>query len=340
MKGKMILSLLLFLALFLIPFLSLGAKIPDKTGTSSGRKQQTVSSAASRAAPVPKGTSQFKILDTKSGKIITVDDRSFLYGAIATEMSPDAQPEALKAQAVAAYTYYSRLRSQQKQKPTSSLNGADFSADTQNWKIYVTKEQMQERWGQNFDTYYSNLTKVIDAVYGQVLKSDNELADATYYAISSGNTEASEDVWGNKIKYLVPVASPGDLFASGYQTTAAMTADQFKAAAMKAAPKANLSGDASAWVGAVTRSPSGAVKSIQIGGSAINGNDARTAFGLRSSNFTVSYTNGSFTFVVKGYGHGVGMSQVGAEYMAAQGSTYQQILAWYYPTTKLTAINA
>ncbi|MDF2632226.1 MAG: spoIID [Caproiciproducens sp.] len=338
MKGKAMLALLLFLIMFLVPLLSLGAKIPDKTGTSS-KRQQASSTGISSTAPAVQNSSQFKILDTKSGKTITADDRSFLYGAIATEMSPDAQPEALKAQGVAAYTYYSRLRKQQKQNPTPSLNGADFSADTQGWQIYVTKAQMQERWGKNFDTYYNNLTTVVNAVYGQVIKSDNDLADATYYAISSGNTETSEDIWGGKLKYLVSVASPGDVFAGGYQTTVTMTADQFKAAALKSAAKVNLNGDAASYVGEIKRTASGSVKSIQIGGASITGSDARTAFGLRSANFTLTYANGVFTFVVKGYGHGVGMSQVGAEYMAAQGSTYQQILAWYYPTTTLTTIS-
>ncbi len=338
MKGKAMLALLLFLIMFLVPLLSLGAKIPDKTGTSS-KRQQASSGGVSSTTPAVQNSSQFKILDTKSNKTITADDRSFLFGAIATEMSPDAPQEALKAQGVAAYTYYSRLRKQQKQNPTPSLNGADFSADTQGWQIYVTKAQMQERWGKNFDTYYNNLTTVVNAVYGQVIKSDNDLADATYYAISSGNTETSEDIWGGKLKYLVSVASPGDVFAGGYQTTVTMTADQFKAAVLKSEPKANLSGDAATWVGEIKRTASGSVKSVQVGGASITGNDARTALGLRSANFTLTYANGVFTFVVKGYGHGVGMSQVGAEYMAGQGSTYKQILAWYYPTTTLTTIN-
>lgn len=334
MKGKVVLALILFLIMILVPFLSMGAKISDKTSASS-RQNQSSSSAGNSAAPLVQSTSQFKILDTKSGKIVTVDDHSFLYGAIVTEMSPDAPPEALKAQGVAAYTYYSRLREQQKQNRASTLNGADFSADTQGWQIYVTNEQMKERWGNLFDTYYNKLTPVVDAIYGQVLKSDGDLADTTYYAISSGNTEASEDIWGGKRSYLVSVASPGDIFAGGYQTTVTMTADQFRTAVLKSVPKANLSGNAATWVGEIKRTTSGSVKSVQIGGATVTGNDARNAFGLRSANFTATYSGGSFTLVVKGYGHGVGMSQVGAEYMAAQGSTYQQILAWYYPTTTL-----
>jgi stage II sporulation protein D len=341
MKGKIMLCVLLFLIMFFIPFLSVGAKIPDKTGPapqqSQQQKTQLQSSTGQQQSAVKQtqAKTSFKILDTSSGKTITVDDRTFLYGAIASEMSPTAPPEALKAQGVAAYTYYSRTR---EKKEASAPNEAHFTADTQKWQIYVTKEQMQERWGSNFDTYYSKLDSVVSAIYGQVLKSDGELIDATYYAISSGKTETSEDIWGGKRSYLVSVASPGDVFSGGYQTTAVLTADQFKAAVQKAVPKANLGGDAKTWVGASKRTDSGSVESIVIGGETVTGNAARSVFGLRSANFTVAYSGGSFTFTVKGYGHGVGMSQAGAEYMANQGATYQQILAWYYPTTTLASL--
>lgn len=343
MKGKAILASLLFLLMFLAPLLSLGAKIPDKTGSGSQSKSQSQSQPQSHTQDstpqIQQTGSGFKIFDTISGKVIAADDRSFLYGAIAAEMSPSAPAEALKAQGVAAYTYYSHLRAQQKLSPNSSLNGADFSANTQNWQIYVTKEQMQSRWGSEFDANYNKLTQVVNAIYGQTLKSGGELIDATYFAISSGKTETSEDIWGGKRSYLVSVASPGDVFAGGYQTTVTLTADQFKTAALKAAPKANLGGDAAAWIGEIKRTAAGSVESVQVGGAAITGNTARNAFGLRSANFTVTYANGSFTFTVKGYGHGVGMSQAGAQYMANQGANYKQILAWYYPTATLTTLN-
>ena len=171
----------------------------------------------------------FRIRDESTNQILTVGDRDFLYGAIVTEMSPNAEPEALKAQAVAAYTYYSRQRAQAHEKGADS----DFSADPQNWKVYVSKEQMQERWGDSYQAYYEKLTEVINSIAGQTLQSNGELIDATYFAISSGKTESSEDVWGGKLDYLVPVASPGDLFASGYQTTASFSAEEFQNAVLR-----------------------------------------------------------------------------------------------------------
>lgn len=326
MKGTKILCLLLFLAILCIPFLAIGTKMPEALPDAP----KVIDSGP--AAQVDDAS--FRIRDQSTNQILTVGDKDFLYGAIVTEMSPSAEPEALKAQAVAAYTYYSRQRAQAHAKNADS----DFSADTQNWKVYVSKEQMQERWGDSFQTYYDKLSDVVDSVAGQTLQSNGELAEATYFAISSGKTESSEDVWGGKLDYLVPVASPGDMLAGGYQTTVSLSTEEFRTAAQKAAPNADFSGDPSAWVGAYERTASGSVKIVAIGGQAITGDEARSAFGLRSANFTVAYAGGIFTFTVRGYGHGVGMSQTGAQFMAQQGADYREILSWYYPNTTLVSV--
>ncbi len=280
-------------------------------------------------------TREFHLLDESTGTMITVSDKEFLYGAMVTEMSPTYEEEALKAQAVAAYTYYSNLRQQQAKKPTASLKGADFTVNTEKWLIYTTKEQMQKRWGKNFDTYYAKLTKIVDEVYGKTLQYEGQLITATYYAISSGQTENAKEVWGSDYEYLVPVASPGDVYASGYQTDVTLTEEEFKAKALAKWDDCDFSGTADKWIGEISHTSSGSIRTIQIGGVTCTGNDARNAFNLRSANFTCKYQDGKFLFTVKGYGHGVGMSQVGAQYMAEHGSTYQEILAWYYPKTQL-----
>lgn len=326
-RGEILLGLALFLAMFLIPFLSFGRPASGKTGSS---QQQS-----SKSSQPPAAKTSFQILDTGTNQILTVNDRDFLPGAVAAEMSPAAEPEALKAQAVACYTYYSRLREAHKKAPDPSLRGADFSANVQNGESYWTEDLRKERWGSHYDEYAQALTDVADAVFGQVLRSNGELIEATYYAISSGNTEASADIWGGERPYLVSVASPGDRFAGGYQTTAVFSQDEMKTKILAAVPDADLSGDAAGWIGSIERTSAGSVKTILLGGKSVTGNDARTAFGLRSANFTAAYADGKFTFTVLGYGHDVGMSQTGAQYMAKQGDTYQQILSWYYPTTAI-----
>ncbi|QNK41920.1 stage II sporulation protein D [Caproicibacter fermentans] len=328
-RGEFLLGFFLFLAMFLIPFVAFGNPAAGKAGSSKSE---------SPASSHPQETgSSFHILDTATKQILTVGDREFMTGAVAAEMSPSAEQEALKAQAVACYTYYCRLRENQKKTPDSSLNGADFSADLQNGQIYLTDELRKKRWGTHYDEYAQALKTAIDPVFGLVLKSGGELIEATYYAISSGNTESSADVWGGERPYLISVASPGDRFAGGYQTTVTLSLEKMKACILSAAPDADLSGDPSGWAGTAERTAAGSVKTILLGGKSVTGNNARAAFGLRSANFTVSYSNGQFTFSVLGYGHDVGMSQAGAQYMAKQGADYRQILSWYYPTTTLAA---
>ncbi len=323
-KGKVLLCLLLFLAMFLIPLIALGGSASGKQGGKS----------SSRSEIAKNSSGQFHILDTSVNSVLTVDDRTFLYGAVAAEMSPLAEQEALKAQAVAAYTYYSRLRENGK-TASSAGKGYDFSVNTKNWQIYVPESERKARWGGNFDNYDTKLRSAVDGVYGQVLCSGGNLIDATYFAISSGNTEASEDVWGSKCSYLVSVASPLDKFAGGYQTAASFSEQDAKSRIQKIAPNVNLDGPASGWFGKAVCSSAGGVKTIQIGGQAVDGASVRSAFGLRSANFTVAYSQSGFTFTVKGYGHGVGMSQAGAQAMAAEGSSYRDILTWYYPTAAL-----
>lgn len=333
MKQKIIACILFCVIMISIPFICMGTNLPDSPDP------VPVSSAPAPVSSSPPATvsnaASFRILDEATDTVITVPDNEFLYGAVATEMSPTDEIEALKAQAVAAYTYYSRLRSQQRQDPDDSLKGADFIANTENWYLYTTKENMQKRWGDNFDTYYERLTEVANAVSGQTLQKDGELICSTYYAISSGKTESAADIWGGDYSYLVAVASPGDVYASGYQTTETFSEQDFKKAAQAQWSDIKLDGDASTWVGTINRTASGSVTTMELGGLEVTGGDIRTIFGLRSANFELDYQDGNFIFTVKGYGHGVGMSQTGAQYMANQGKSYQEILAWYYPGTTL-----
>jgi stage II sporulation protein D len=327
-KGNILLGLLLFLSMFFIPFLALGGN--------ASRKPSGTSENSHKPEKQNGNSSGFRILDTSTGKILTVQDRPFLYGAVAAEMSPLANQEALKAQAVASYTYYSRLRKQQRKSPSSSLHGADFSAVPEKWETYVSPDVMRKRWGDNFQKYDQNISEAVDTVFGQVLEYNGQLIDATYFAISSGNTESAENVWGGTgYPYLISVASPLDVFAGGYETTVTYSEQEMKTRILRTAPKADLSGSASGWIGATECSSAGTVKSILLGGQKRSGNQARSAFNLRSANFTVAYADGNFTFTVKGYGHNVGMSQTGAQAMAKQGADYKQILAWYYPSAAL-----
>ena len=328
-KGVLFLCLLFLLAMMLIPLAALGGGGESGGSGSSG-------STPSPSAVLPASKKQFRIRDSSTGSVLTVDDNAFLRGAVAAEMSPEAPVEALRAQAVAAYTYFSRLR--EIKRAQSGSSPYDFDACPSKWNTYVTDAEMQKRWGSSYQKYSGLLNTAVAPVLGQTIQYGGTLIDATYFAISGGCTENSADVWGSQYPYLVSVASPWDAFAGGYQTTAYFSESDFSARVKKAAPKADLSGSADSWTGSPDCSAAGTVKTIQIGGQSLTGAQVREAFGLRSADFTLAHENGQFTFTVKGYGHGVGMSQTGAEGMARQGAGYRDILGWYYPGTRIVGV--
>ena len=335
MKRHVIFISILFLSMLLIPFLAMGSAASGQASSAPDSSAPTAES--SRPASRQLEAESFRILDETTGEIVTVSNEEFAVGGVAAEMPPTFEPEALKAQSVAAYTYYSNLRQKERENPTPDLNGADFSADLSNGKIYWSKSKMQEAWGEQFEEYYQKISDAVQPVIGQVLTNGDELIVAAFHAISGGTTETSADVFGGEKDYLVAVPSPGDLLAPEYQTTVELSADEFKAAAQTKWPDLVLDGEPQTWVGNSQRTSSGMVKSITIGNKEISGSDMRSVFSLRSANFDLVYAEDRFVFTVRGYGHGVGMSQYGANYMAQQGSDYQEILAWYYPNTQLTS---
>lgn len=282
------------------------------------------------AAPSPALEDVFTLYDTATGATFQVTAEEFLPAALACEMDLSAPEEALKAQVVALYSFYSYQRAQ------NTGNEADFACDTANWLVYVSQSAMEERWGEDFASLYERLQNVVGSVQGQVLTWEGEPICAAFFAISGGNTESSQQVWGQELPYLQSVASPGDAFVQGYLSTVSLTAEELRQAAANAwGEELDFSGPVEGWITAVSTSPSGYVDSAQVGGKTVTGEELREAFGLRSACFQLRVVDEVFQFTVHGWGHGVGMSQAGAAYLASQGESYQEILAHYYPGTVL-----
>ncbi|WP_099203723.1 SpoIID/LytB domain-containing protein [Scatolibacter rhodanostii] len=288
----------------------------------------------STTAPTSAENDIFRIKDSATDTILTVAAKDFLPAAVACEMPLSAPDESLKAQAVAAYTYYSAQRNVNKE------NDYDLTCNSDAWLIYTTPEKMQERWGEQYDTYMEKANLIVNSVYGEMLTENNEPILASYFAISNGSTEASANVWGSERSYLTSVASPGDLLSDGYLSYNSFTADEIREKLQAAFP--DLSFDFSTaesdWFTSQELSSAGYTNQINVCGITIEGTKLRTALALASTSFDVNFNGTNFAFTVRGHGHGVGMSQVGAIYMAEQGSNYQEILAHYYPGTTLTNI--
>ena len=131
------------------------------------------------------------------------------------------------------------------------------------------------------------------------------------------------------------MVSPGGTQYAGYESAVTLTADAFREKVAQTLPKADVSGKPDRWFASSVRSAAGGVKTVKLGGVTVEGTAVRALFGLQSTNFTITTTEDSITFHTIGYGHGVGLSQYGAKYMAEQGSDYTEILAHYYPHTEL-----
>lgn len=330
-KRNILFSLVLFLCLILIPLLSVGRSVKCDSNISDFKEKPYKSKISSKS---------FCVLDESNGEILNIPDREFLYGAVTAEMPARFEPEALKAQAVACYTYFCKSRNDFEKSADKSRKYA-FKVNTEKWINYVPEDQMHKKWGSEFDKYYSKIKEAVDSVFGEVIEDEGNLILAAYHAISSGKTEKSSDVFGGDLKYLTNVESPGDKFASGYETTVDITFEKFKEVASNKWNDCDFSDIPENWIKDISRTEGGMVKEINIASHKAKGIEIREMFGLRSSDFYVDCDKdgGKFIFKVLGYGHGVGMSQCGAQYMAKQGADYKKILEWYYPNTAVVSLN-
>ena len=292
-----------------------------------------VSSPAASAQPpsaVPSADAEtFLVEDQATGQVLELSRQEYVLGAVAAEMPVSWPDEALKAQAIAAHSYALYCRDHAADPAAGWL-----TADPARRQGYLTDTVLRSYWGTAYEENHARLAALVDAVETQVLYYDNAPAGTSYFAISNGQTEASENVWGSAVPYLVPVDSSTDREADHFTYTV-----QFSTAQTEELLKGlGLAPDLSApegWFGVAALTPSGYVASLPVCGQTITGPALRKALGLRSACFTVQYQNGTFFFTTMGYGHGVGLSQWGAKALAQQGQTAAQILAHYFPGTEL-----
>lgn len=300
--------------------------------------QQSETTVAENTADEPEKNNIFLVLDISSGEIIQVSDRDYIIGAVCAEMPASFETEALKAQAVAAHTYAVRQRENEIKNPSPELNGAYISNDSSKYQAFFTQEQAKEYFGDNFDEYYSKISECVDSVENQILLYNDEPIVAAFHSMSTGKTESAENIFGNAVDYLVPVESPDDASAPKYLTEYQFTSDEISARLKEAYPDIILPDDKSKWISVKQRTASDTVTSVQAGDVNISGWDFRNLLSLRSASFTIDYENGIFNVQTYGYGHGVGMSQYGANAMAQKGCTYDEILKHYYQGAELGTI--
>lgn len=281
----------------------------------------------------------FLVLDTESGDVLSVSARDYVIGAVCAEVPASFHPEALKAQAVAAHTYAVRQREQELISPTESLHGAYFSNDSRYYQAYFTEEQARKFYGDSYEENYEKIASAVDEVLDEIIVYESEPIVAAFHSMSGGVTESAEVIWGSEIDYLIPVESNSDTEVNSFTQEYKFTPAEIKARVSTSISGVNFNHDTKNWLIVLERSSSGTVTSMEVGDAVITGTQFREIMSLRSANFTVSYTDGNFVITTKGYGHGVGLSQYGADAMARSGSDYREILAHYYPSTDIITLS-
>lgn len=277
-------------------------------------------------------TSEIKMYDNRTKEILNIGLEDYIVGVVCAEMPASFDDEALKAQAVAARTYTLR-----KTSGNTHENGADVCNDFSHCQAFVNENEAKSKWQVDFKKNYNKIKNAVYSTSGECLTYNDEYAMTVFHSCSNGLTEKASDVWSSDVPYLVNVESTGDEIKKDYITKNEFKYDEF---IQKLEDYLNKSIDKSLPpIGDISYTSGNNVASITLYGNNIKGTDIRGIFGLKSSAFSLEYENDSFIFTVTGNGHGVGMSQYGAESMARDGASYREILAHYYPGTIIYNLN-
>ena len=265
----------------------------------------------------------------------TVEEMSlgeYLVGVVRAEMPASFELEALKAQAVAARTY--TLYKIQ----TGGNHGdtADICTDSTCCQAYISEENARNNWGADADAYEEKTETAVRETDGEAVLYGGVPILAVFHSCSAGQTRASGEVWVNDLPYLQAVVSPEPADSiPNYYSRVEFTAEEFREKVLSAQPEADLSGDMGGWLQNAVTDSAGSVETVEVGGVTVKGSALRSILGLRSACFALSWQEDHFAVTTRGYGHGVGLSQGGARAMAAGGSSWQDILLYYFPGTQI-----
>lgn len=263
------------------------------------------------------------IKDPDTNKINTIDLEEYVIGVVAAEMPASFNSEALKAQAIASRTYAAY-------KIKTSKKEYDVVTDVTD-QSYITVDKMKVKWKEDFDKYYSKISAAVNDTKGKVLYYDGDIIEAYYFSMSNGFTEDSSLVFSQERDYLQSVKSIYDNEElKNFEVSKTLSKNEICQRLEVDCTKLVFSN--------VERSNTNRVNYITVNGQKLKGTTFRARLNLRSTDFTITELDDNIIITTKGYGHGVGMSQYGANGMAKDGYNYEEILKYYYKNTKISSI--
>ncbi|MFS0821368.1 stage II sporulation protein D [Bacillus sp. 1P02SD] len=323
-KPIIVLVSVLFVLILLIPSM-LVIPFSDKDAVKLAEERQS-NPEPPQIASGP--TVEVAVHRVSAQKIENVPLEDYVVGVLAQEMPANFELEALKAQALAARTYV--VRHMLSEEKIGVPDGADVS-DTTNHQVYKNIEELKAEWKGDYDWKIKKITQAVKETQGQILTYDGAPIDAQFFSTSNGYSENSQDYYSNEYPYLKSVESPWDVNTEKFYDQVQMSVADFE---QKLGIKIGSGND----IGKVTaRTKSNRVATVEIGGKSFTGREVRETLGLRSTDFTLERQGNHVVIKTKGYGHGVGMSQYGADGMAKEGKNYKEIVAYYYQGVEITS---
>ena len=262
-----------------------------------------------------------RVKDEKTGIINEVPFEDYIKGVVAGEMPATFELEALKAQAVASRSYAMYQMTATKDKEYDVLN------TTAN-QVYLTDQELKENWKEEYPGKINKIKEAINETSGEYLTYEGKVINAMFFSTSVGATENSEEVFVSALPYLRSVDSKWDEASPAYTDTYTFTLEEFY-------KKLNLQYNQTLTIEVTSKTSTGRTRTLKINGTEINGRDLATKLNLRSNYFDIVQNENNVTITTKGFGHGVGMSQYGANGMAKEGYKYDQILKHYYQNTEI-----
>lgn len=263
------------------------------------------------------------VKDNETSKINKIELEEYIIGVVAAEMPASFNNEALKAQAIASRTYAVY-------KINNSTNNFDVVTDVSNQR-YITLDEMKNKWQTGFNIYYEKVKKAVNDTEGLVLTYNDEVIESFYFAMSNGYTEDAAFVFSESREYLESVESIYDNHSlKNFQVTIELSQKEI-------CEKLELN-CSNIEISNIVRNNTNRVSTITINSKDFKGTEVRSKLGLRSTDFDIISQNDKVIITTKGYGHGVGMSQYGANGMANAGMNYEEILKYFYKNTKISSI--
>ena len=330
MKRIIWISIILTIAGLFLPLAFLDSVSTEETPQNSPSAPPEIDNPASER-PEMYSDSELYIDLLAGGETQRLSMAEYLPRAVAAEMPVSFEPEALKSQAIAARTYvvYCTLNVNPKHPDR------DICTDYSCCLAYLDEAVLRGNWGENFEANMAKIKTACSMTDGMILRYEDKPILATFHSSSAGKTETGEELWGT-VPYLKSVSSPetGE-DVPNFVSTIEVSTENLRENILLLYPETGFDADPADWLSGIQHGDSGRVRSVVICGSTLSGAEMRKLFSLRSTAFTLEYNGSFFVFTVSGYGHGLGMSQYGANVMAKNGFSSEEILSHYYPNTKL-----